>query len=176
MAAKQIGALVDLDDSSLLLLDFLIKEINRAGPKARADLRKRVKREIEDPLAARIRSVANGPHGREAAKTVKTTGGSKPAIWLGRGSGVGAAVAFGSEFGGQKDKKVTYITNSKNKAKRYIVSRRTTKQFRPHLGQRGYWMAPTMRQAFPDTLAKTVKIVEETFLSLPGATSTGGTV
>ena len=49
-------------------------------------------------------------------------------------------------------------------------------QFRKHLGQRGYWMAPTMRENFPQTLKKTTEIVEEVFLALPGATGTGGRI
>ena len=173
---EAIGALADLDDKSLAILELLVKEINRAGPKSRAELRKRVKAEIEDPLAGKIRRAANGPHGRLAASTVKTTGGSKPAIWLGRGSGLAADVAFGSEFGGQKSKKVQHLMTSRTRARRYIIQRRTTMQFRPHLGQRGYWMSPTMRQNFPETLAKTVEIVEDVFLNLPGAESTGGRV
>ena len=116
MAAKQIGALADIDDRSLAVMDLLIKEINRAGPKSRGELRRRIKAEIEDPLAAKIRSAANGPHGRLAASTVKTTGGSKPAIWLGRGSGLAAEVAFGAEFGGQKPAKVRHIMTSRTRA------------------------------------------------------------
>lgn len=168
--ARQYGALTDLDNQVLVTLELAIKEINRSGPKLRAALRKRMKADIEDPLASKIRSNANGPHGALAASSVATTGGSKPAIWLGRGGGLGADVAFGSEFGGRKPKKVQHPMTSRSRTSRYIIRRRTTMQFRGHRGRRGYWMIPTMEREFPNTVRKMDEIVMDVLSSVDVAT------
>ena len=74
-------------------------------------------------------------------------------------------MAFGSEFGGQKDKKVSVIYRKGRTRK--IIKRRTTMQFRKHQGQRGYWMIPTMQQNFPETLRKTTQIVQDVLEDIP---------
>lgn len=164
---------VSMDDRALRELDVLRRAVNRAGKEFRKELRDRVKSEIEEPLAARIRAAANGPHGRLAARTVSVSGGATPAIWLGKGSGVAAAVALGSEFGGQYVKRRLVVQRSRS-GNRYAYRRRTTMQFRPHVGFEGYWFVPTMRREFPTTLRKTIEITEDIFSSIPYVETTGG--
>ena len=68
----------------------------------------------------------------------------------------------GGEYGGRKSRKVTYATRSPL-GKAYIVRRRTTMQFLPHLGREGYVYWPTIREWMPK-LAKTQEEIVEKVL------------
>jgi hypothetical protein len=50
----------------------------------------------------------------------------------------------GGEFGARGQRRTGYVTRSR-KGTAYTVSRRTTRQFRPYLGNRGYWFWPVVR-------------------------------
>ena len=54
-------------------------------------------------------------------------------------------VAKGAEFGGRRGPKRAYI--SSRKGTRFIVRRRTTMQFLPWVGNRGYAIVPSMRRS-----------------------------
>jgi hypothetical protein len=160
--------LASVSPESLAAVKLLASQTRRAGPEVRRAVRERVAREIEEPLVGRIRAAASGPHGRAAATTVSMTRGDVPSIWLGKGgSDLGRAVAFGSEFGGRKQAKVQVIRRTKRT--RRIYSRRTTMQFREHSGRRGYWLVPTMKRAAPETVAKLLRILDETLEKIDGA-------
>jgi hypothetical protein len=51
---------------------------------------------------------------------------------------------MGAEYGGGKRPKRAYVNRSRS-GRPYVVRRRTTKQFHPYLGTRGYWFWPTVR-------------------------------
>lgn len=170
--ARAIG-IASVSPQSLDAVKLLSRQVRQAGPELRRALRERVATEIEEPLAGRIRGAANGPHGRAAATTVAVTRGDVPAIWLGRGgSDLGQAVAYGSEFGGQKPKKVRVIRRTKYT--RGIYERRTTMQFRPHNGKSGYWLVPTLKQAAPETVRKLLRILDDVLLTIDAAEVTDG--
>jgi hypothetical protein len=61
------------------------------------------------------------------------------------GSGLAGVLVSGAEYGGRKRPKRAYVNKSK-RGRGYIVRRRTTQQFKPHLGNRGYWFWPTARK------------------------------
>lgn len=54
-------------------------------------------------------------------------------------------VAKGAEFGGRRGPRKSHITS--RKGTRYIVRRRTTMQFLPWVGDRGYAVVPSMRRS-----------------------------
>lgn len=54
-------------------------------------------------------------------------------------------VAKGAEFGGRRGPKMSYATHRKGTA--YLVRRRTTMQFLPFVGTRGYAIVPAMRRS-----------------------------
>ena len=63
-----------------------------------------------------------------------------------RGGGGSIPEAFmGSEFGGRRAPRRPYATRSRTGTP-YIVRRRTTQQFAPYAGTRGYFVFPTLRQ------------------------------
>jgi hypothetical protein len=93
-----------------------------------------------------VRAAAFGRIGRRAARTlgvgIYTNGAS---IHGGGGQGLAATLFWGAEFGGQKRRK-TYLGTSKH-GKRYLIKRRrTTMMFQIHLGTRGYFYLPTLRE------------------------------
>lgn len=105
-----------------------------------------IQRDELAPLAEHIRAAAaSDRQSARAAGTMRTTstreGGS---IRVG-GSGLGGVLLDGAEFGGQRKPRRPYVTRSR-RGNPYIVRRRTTMQFRPNLGQRGYWFWPSARR------------------------------
>jgi hypothetical protein len=170
--ARAIGV-ASISPESLEAVKLLSRQTRAAGPEVRKALRTRVADDIEAPLVGKIKAAASGPHGRAAATTVSMTRGDVPAIWLGRGgSDLGRAVAYGSEFGGRKQTKVKIIRRTKNT--RRIYERRTTMQFREHLGRRGYWLVPTMKREAPTTIRSLLKILDETLQGIDAAEVTNG--
>lgn len=112
-----------------------------------AEVRKEVTRRgrtvIAEPVAREIKNEgqSQGRHARAVARTVKTSmRNGQPGISAG-----GPPYTLGSEFGGDKSRKIGYPTRSPN-GTRYIVRRRTTMQFLPHQGREGYWFFPTVRE------------------------------
>lgn len=56
----------------------------------------------------------------------------------------GLPYIHGAEFGSHRKRRLDYVTRSR-KGNGYLVRRRTTRQFKPHLGKRGYWFWPAVR-------------------------------
>jgi hypothetical protein len=95
---------------------------------------------------------------RRAASTIDMSRDTEGITFRGGGRGGVNGVLFpGGEYGGRKSKKVAYATRSP-RGTAYVVRRRTTMQFLPHLGQEGYMVWPTLR----DWLPKLYKIQAET--------------
>jgi hypothetical protein len=65
-----------------------------------------------------------------------------------RGTPLDRALYYGGEYGGRKSQKVRYATRSRA-GRAYVVRRRTTMQFLPHLGREGYFLWPTVREWLP---------------------------
>jgi len=67
-------------------------------------------------------------------------------------------VLKGAEFGGRRRKKKAVVTRSRS-GRGYIMRRRTTMQFAPFLGTRGYWFWPTARTDLKGINARIGKIL-----------------
>jgi hypothetical protein len=99
------------------------------------------------PLMNHMRdhAMAIGGAARVSARTLRiqsTQAGMS--VVAGGSGGLGAILLAGAEYGGRKRPKRAYVTRSRS-GRGYVVRRRTTQQFKPHLGSRGYWFWPTAR-------------------------------
>jgi|SRR5215471_6139518 len=88
--------------------------------------------------------------GRIAARAGRTVSmredGAGATVKGGGGGGLGGIVFAGAEYGGQRRRK-TYASMVRRTGTVFVVHRRhTTMQFHPHLGSRGYFFWPTIRQ------------------------------
>jgi hypothetical protein len=120
----------------------LTKNLHEAGPK----------------IVSEMKGSASTGIQRRAASTIEVTRDTEGITLRGGGRGGVNAVLFpGGEYGGRKSKKVAYATRSP-RGTAYVVRRRTTMQFLPHLGHEGYFFWTTMR----DWLPKLYKIQQET--------------
>jgi hypothetical protein len=127
------AAVTRLDVSSKKLQKELVDNLHRAGPRIEADMRAAAHTKVQ----------------RRAAGTIDVGKDSQGiAIRGGQGGGLGSALFAGGEFGGRKSKKEFYSTRSPN-GRAYVVKRRVTMQFLPHLGTTGYFFWPTMRDWLP---------------------------
>lgn len=100
------------------------------------------------PLARSMASAAAGLPGaasKSAAtlSVVRLRDGAQ--VRAGGGGGLGSELLYGTEFGGRRRPRRAYVTRSR-RGTPYIVRRRTTMQFLPHLGRRGYWYWPSVRR------------------------------
>lgn len=111
----------------------LVRNIQESGPEVVQDMRGSAFTKIQ----------------RRAADSVAATR-SRDGIDIegGRGSDLSAVLFDGGEYGGRKSRKVTYATRSPL-GRAYVVNRRTTMQFLPHLGREGYFYWPTVRDWLP---------------------------
>lgn len=154
-------AVRDADWYEVQRVALILRTLDRDVAK---DLRQRMKTEAVDPLARSIRlagATSTDPLSRIAAKTVKTRAGNKPTL-VGAATGtdpVGRAVFYGAEFGSQGERRTRYILT--NRTWRGIVTRHTTRQFRPHRGRQGYWFHPTLRKKLPEATAVIWGIVND---------------
>lgn len=110
----------------------LVRMLQDAGPKIETD----------------IRGGASSKMQRKAAATVQSTKQSAGISLASNGSGLGATIFNGAEYGGRKPKRIPYATRSRA-GKPYVVHRRTTMQFLPHLGTEGYFFWPAVRDWMP---------------------------
>jgi hypothetical protein len=79
-------------------------------------------------------------------------------IVAGGTGGTASVVLKGAEFGGRRRKKKAVVTRSRS-GRGYIMRRRTTMQFAPFLGTRGYWFWPTARTDLKGINARIGKIL-----------------
>lgn len=115
-------------------LKELLKDMNRLGPAFNREVRASSKKIAEDEVP-RLKAAANISNKMSAAVgvTVRARSDRVPQIIAGGAKRVALStkpkagdVFFGAEFGGGK--------------------RKTTRQFRPHRGRRGYWFWPQIRE------------------------------
>lgn len=133
----------------LLGLGAVRTKFAKAPAAAQAEGVKVIQREAA-PMAAAMRSATFTPVQRHAARSlairrdrlgVELAGAS-------RGSALDQALYYGGEYGGRKSRRVRYAARSRA-GRAYVVRRRTTMQFLPHLGREGYFMWPTVREWLP---------------------------
>jgi hypothetical protein len=115
-----------------------------------------------DPLIVTMRSMA-GRYGKVPAKAAATArvegtaGGLQ--VRVGGGSGLGSTLLYGAEYGGRKRPRRPYATRRGDTA--YIVRRRATMQFLPHLGSRGYWFWQSARQDLKGINSRVGQVLRE---------------
>lgn len=104
----------------------LVKNLHDAGPQMVTEMKGSAFTKIQ-------RRAAKSIDVTREAKGISISGGGGEVLWA------------GAEYGGRKTKKVTYATRTPA-GRAYIVRRRTTMQFAPHLGTHGYFYWPTVRE------------------------------
>lgn len=99
------------------------------------------------PLVDHMKGKAStiGGAARMVARTTRTVSTQDGMSVVVGGGGLAGVLMAGAEYGGRKRPKRAYVNRSR-KGRGYIVRRRTTQQFKPHLGSRGYWFWPTARK------------------------------
>lgn len=129
-------------------LKELLKDMNRLGPAFSREVRVASKKIATDEVP-RLKSAANSSDKLSAAVgvTVRARSDRVPSIVAGGAKRVAVStkpkagdVFFGAEFGGGK--------------------RKTTRQFRPHQGKRGYWFWPQIREDEKRMVAEWLAAVE----------------
>lgn len=138
-----------------------IKTVNRAGSRLQKDLVKNLHQGAPG-LEAGIHSAAFTRIQHQAASTVRVNRTADGLGIHGGGGGLGGALFAGGEFGGRKGKKKAYSTRSPN-GKAYVVRRRTTMMFLPHLGTEGYFLWPSVRRFLPKLYQQQKATVETLF-------------
>lgn len=73
-------------------------------------------------------------------------------------SNLSAVLFAGTEYGGRK-RRTTYARRSP-KGNSHAVTRRTTMMFRPHLGTRGYWFWPSVRNETRGIVKRVRNVIE----------------
>jgi hypothetical protein len=103
---------------------------------------------------ARMRGKASSAHMRMAVGTVSFNNTADGAVIRGGGN----AVFAGAEFGGRKRRR-TYAMRRGGTA--FVMHRRrTTMQFLTHLGKRGYFFWPSIREKFTGIARRTQMAIE----------------
>ena len=129
------------------------------------DVRRRIKKEVLDPLAVKVkaRGTAMGRIDGKAARSVKTRGGTNPAIIGGANGHKDRVVFFGSEFGAHQDpgRKKRYIGRV-GKTYRGIIKRHVNHQFRPWVKGQGYWFHPEIEDNMERVTREMIDMVEDT--------------
>ena len=93
------------------------------------------------PLLSTMRGLAHGGVAAHAARHLRiasTADGISVAA-------SGDPTIFGAEFGSKRKRRRSYVTRSRAGRGYVVPRRRTTMQFAPHLGKRGYWFWPAVR-------------------------------
>lgn len=127
----------------ILGLDPLTRRVKTWPQTITRELRAQVLVEVR-PLVTDMRGLAHSVggsavHAARHLRIVSTQDGMSVAAG-------GDPVIFGAEFGSKRNRRQRRRYIGRSRAGRgYIVKRRTTMQFKPHLGRRGYWFWPTVR-------------------------------
>jgi hypothetical protein len=126
-------------------MDELTRRVHAWPQQIDAALAHEIEREVR-PMVAHMRSRAGAVGGpaRIASRSLGIAPTSNGMSVKAGSGGLAGLVLAGSEYGGRKRPKRSYATRSRS-GNAYLVRRRTTRQFRYHLGNRGYWFWPTAR-------------------------------
>jgi len=102
------------------------------------------------PMVRAMHTAAFTPIQRHAARSVAIRPDRYGVELAGAAAGTALdrVLYYGGEYGGRVSRKVRYATTSRT-GRRYVVRRRTTMQFLPHLGREGYFVWPTVREWLP---------------------------
>lgn len=141
-------------------LDAARKRLGSMDTRIRKAMVDQIQNREVPPAVARMRSKASNGHMRAAAGTVRIERDRDGAtIHGGGGGGLGATVFAGAEFGGRKRRR-TYAMRRRGSA--FVMHRRrTTMQFLTHLGKRGYFFWPSVREKFTGIAARTARRVQD---------------
>lgn len=112
------------------------------------------------PLVSTMRGLAAGAGGVAAraarrTHTVSTADGVSVVA-------AGEPFMFGAEFGSKRKRRRSYVTRSRAGRGYVVPRRRTTMQFRPHLGRRGYWFWPAVRTDLRGINRRVAELLRET--------------
>lgn len=133
------------------------------------EMKRRMLREVLSPLAVKVvaagksneaKRTAEGSmsHSARASQTVKALAGATPKI-RGGGRTKAGVLFYGSEFGGGTKQYGGMSGRTSTYATRYgMVTRHTTRQFRPYKGKKGYWFVPTIMANVDDAGEKLADI------------------
>jgi len=126
-------------------LDALQARVKAWPERIDAELAKQVEAEVR-PMVSHMSGKASAIGGAAmvAARSLGISATANGMTVSAGDSGLSGLLLHGGEFGGRKRPKVSYATRSRS-GTAYFVFRRTTQQFKPHLGNRGYWFWPTVR-------------------------------
>ena len=112
------------------------------------------------PLISTMHSLAHGVggvavHASRNLRIVSTADGVSV-------TAAGDATIFGAEFGSKRNRRNrrAYVNRSR-RGKAFVVRRRTTMQFKPHLGKRGYWFWPAVRTDLRGINARVFKLLSK---------------
>lgn len=138
MAGLSLAASTPGWDSSIRAMRAMPREIKTETSRRGRDL--------AEPLARELRAAghAQGSHAARVADTVKSGMRAGTPTVVARGK----PYTMGSEWGGGILRR-TYYSTSRRGRRYLIVQRHTTRQFRPHRGQEGYWFTPTFSAGGP---------------------------
>jgi len=130
----------------ILGIDTLTGKVQTWPQRIDEAVHEQIMREVE-PLVIHMKETAShfGGAARIASRTARVSSTADGMSVVTGGAGLAATLMAGAEYGGRKRPKKAYVNRSK-RGKGYIVRRRTTQQFKPHLGSRGYWFWPTARK------------------------------
>lgn len=95
------------------------------------------------PLLGTMRGLAHGVGG-SAVRAARRLRVVSTADGMSVSAG-GDPVIFGAEFGSKRKRRRAYVSRSRAGRGFVVPRRRTTMQFKPHLGRRGYWFWPAVR-------------------------------
>lgn len=150
---------------TIIGIDALTGRVKTWPQQIDSAVQKRIVVEVQ-PLVSHMKAKASavGGSARMAGRTVRLLS-TKDGLGVAAG---GTKVLMGAEYGAYlKSKgrasgggKKSYVTKSR-KGTPYIVRRRTKNQFKPHLGNRGYWFWPTVRTDLKGINARVARIINE---------------
>jgi hypothetical protein len=138
-------AIKRLDAAPKQLQKELVDNLHKATPGIQSDMRGHGSTKIQ-------RAAVSTVHITRDAEGITIRGGG--------GGGLGGQLFAGGEFGGRKSTKRPYATRSPN-GKAYVVRRRVTMQFLPHLGNEGYFYWPTIRDWLPKLFKQQQKTLDK---------------
>jgi hypothetical protein len=140
--------------------DEAVRRVGSMDARIRKAMVEQIQRKEVPPAAARMRGKASSRIMQRAASTVRVEMNADGASIRGGGGGLGGTLFAGAEFGGRQ-KRTTYPRRSRGGGAHVVHRRRTTMMFLPHLGSRGYFFWPSIRETFTGIAARTARTVQQ---------------
>lgn len=139
--------------------DETARALRRLPTEVRRAMSQRMKPEVAEPLAARVRSAGSSVYGRRVAATAKARAGANPTVVVGgtqrvvSGGGTGRQIVFGAMFGGGS--RIAIIRS--RRARTHL--RHTTRQF---AGERDAFVPRAVRDGAAEALTNFATIANDT--------------